>query len=92
MVKEIPQDVVLSLLPPPPPPPAIYIYTSACAHAQNSKVTVLPKYSQGFHGRSIYPLNNISLPIFRTERIQPGLGTREGIRKHMSVHGFATNL
>ena len=69
-----------------------YIYTSASVCAQNSKVSVLTKYSKGFHRRGIYPLSNISLPILRTEKIQPGLGTREGMRKHVPAHGFATNL
>lgn len=87
MVKEIPQDVVLSLL-----SPSLYIYIYECMRVRTKQQSVLTKYSKGFHRSTTYPLSSISGPAFGTENGQPGLGAREGIRKHVSAQGFATNL
>lgn len=76
MVKEIPQDVLLSLSFSSLPSPNIYM--NACVHTQNSKASVLMKYSKGFHRSRIYPFNNILLTLFRTEKMQPMAGYQRG--------------
>lgn len=82
MAKEIPQDVLLSLLSP-------HIYTRACVCTKHQ--SILRRYFCETLW-SLFPLNNISLPIFTTGKIQPGQGAREGMGEHLSIHGFATHL
>lgn len=55
-----------------------YIYMNACVHTQNSKASVLMKYSKGFHRSRIYPFSNILLTLFRTEMLQPMAGYQRG--------------
>lgn len=84
MVKEIPQDVLLSLSFSSLPSPNIYM--NACVHTERQ--SVLMKYSKGLHKSRIYPFNNILLTRFRTEKIQPVAGYQRGSQETCSVHGL----